>query len=681
MTNNNAVPNRLIYEKSPYLLQHAYNPVDWFPWGEEAFAKAEREDKPIFLSIGYSTCHWCHVMAHESFEDDEVAEKLNNNFISIKVDREERPDVDAVYMNVAQKMTGSGGWPLTIIMTPKQKPFFAATYIPKIARYNMKGLLEILDIVVTKWKNNSDELINSGNQITELIKSQEEKEYKKLMPTKKLIFDAKNIFVQNFDEEYGGFGSSPKFPQPSNLMFLLRYYKMENDDDALYMVEKTLESMYRGGIYDHIGYGFSRYSTDDKWLVPHFEKMLYDNAQLVIVLTEAYQITKNNLYKNIVAKTLDYILREMTDDNGGFYSAQDADSEGEEGKYYVYTLTEIIDVLGEVDGKYFINYYNVNKQGNFEGKNILNLLNNEDYYKKDDRIESLNIKLYDYRLERTKLHKDDKILTSWNGMMIAALALAYKVFGDSKYLKAAEKAVDFIEENLIDENNKISVRFREGSVIGNGTLDDYAFYVWSLIEMYNATYNFKFLSRAIKLNNKMIDLFWDSKNGGFYMTSNEGESLIYNPKEVYDGALPSGNSVASNNLMRLAKITGNIVLEEVSTKQIAFLTDMISEYPAGYTFALISLMYELYPTKEIVCMLNNNEGLEDINNILKTNFIINTTIVVVDYDDLKEVGNTIEFIKDYKLKNNKTTFYICENRECSLPITDINELVKILDSD
>lgn len=678
MTIINKIPNALTNEKSPYLLQHAYNPVNWFPWSNEAFAKAKTEDKPIFLSIGYSTCHWCHVMEHESFEDDEVAEVLNKHFVSIKVDREERPDIDAVYMNVAQRINGSGGWPLTIIMTPEQNPFFAGTYLPKNSRYGMSGLMDLLQIVAKKWKTNKEELVNSGNTITEIIQKLEVEQQNNGELSKKFIQDARELLENNFDEEFGGFSDSPKFPQPSYLLFLLSYYKLENDEDALYLVEKTLDSMYRGGIFDHVGHGFSRYSTDKKWLVPHFEKMLYDNAQLAIAYSIAYQITKIDLYKNIVEKIFDYILREMTDEKGGFYSAQDADSEGEEGKYYVFTPDEIIRVLGKVDGEYFNEYYNITPKGNFEGKNIPNLLYNEDYFEKDERIEMLNKKVYEYRLTRTVLHKDDKILTSWNGMMIAALAVAYKIFQNEKYLNAAKNAIDFIENNLIDEDNNVGVRYRDGSVLGNGTLDDYAMYIWALIEMYNATFDIKYLNKAVKQNDKIVKMFWDDQKGGFFMTGKDGESLIYNPKEVYDGAMPSGNSVAAYNIIRLARLTGNTGLESLAEKHMGFLSINIAEYPAGYTFALLSALFELYPSKEIICIVKNEYDLNEVRRILSEYSSVNTMVVAVKYEELEQVGELIHYIKNYKLKNDSSTFYVCQNKNCSLPITDINELINEL---
>jgi len=674
----NRKSNKLINEKSPYLLQHVYNPVDWYPWGEEAFDKAKEEDKPIFLSIGYSTCHWCHVMAHESFEDDEVAEALNKNFVCIKVDREERPDIDSVYMTVAQRLTGSGGWPLTIMMTAEQKPFFAGTYFPKHSKYGAKGLMDILSIISTKWKENKEEILESSSNITDLIKKQGNKEEQKYSLSKDLIESTKETFRKSFDKKYGGFGRSPKFPQPSNLMFLMKYYELEDDEKVLEMVEKTLDGMYRGGIFDHVGYGFSRYSTDDKWLVPHFEKMLYDNAGLVICYTEAYQLTKKVIYKNVVTKTLDYILKEMTSEEGGFYSAQDADSEGEEGKYYVFKPDEIINILGEENGKYFNDHFNITKRGNFEGKNIPNLINNENYYEIDENVEMMIDKVYEYRLTRTMLHKDDKILTSWNGMMIVAFARAYKVFGDEKYLHASENALRFIKKYLIDEDNKIGVRYRDGSTLENGTLDDYAFYIWALIEMYEATYEIHYLKRALKFNDKMIKLFWDDENGGFFLTSNDSESLIYRPKEIYDGAMASGNSVAALNLVMLSRLTGNDKLEEVWRKQIDFFVNVVSDYPSAYTFALLSLMYELYPSRELVSILKNKEDIIELNNLIKNKYLANTVIMAINISELDEVSETIDFIKNYNLKDGKTTYYICVNKECELPITNFTELEKKL---
>ena len=618
-------------------------------------------------------------MEKESFEDEEVAEVLNKGFVSIKVDREERPDIDAVYMSVTQNMTGGGGWPMTVIMTPEQKPFFAGTYIPKHTKYGRTGLLELLEIVAAKWKSHKQELVNSGNEITEIIKSLENENTGEIKLTRKLIQDAKKTLINNFDEEYGGFGHSPKFPQPSYLLFLLSFYSVEKDEEVLHMIEKTLDGMFRGGIFDHVGNGFCRYSTDNKWLVPHFEKMLYDNALLAYTYVYAYQITEIDLYKYITEKIFDYVLKEMTNKEGGFYSAQDADSEGEEGKYYVFTPEEIRNVLGEDDGEYFISYYGVTEKGNFEGKNIPNLIYNGDYYKKDERIEKINKKLYVYRLERVKLYKDDKILTSWNGMMIAAFAKAHKVLKKEKYLRAAENAVNFIEKHLIDKDDNIGVRYREGEVLRGGTLDDYAMYIWALIELYEVTYNAAYLKRAAELNSKMKSLFWDDAGGGFFMNSVEGEKLIYNPKETHDGAVPSGNSVAALNIFKLARMMGSAELEESAARQMQFLANSMADYPAAGTFTLLSAFFELYPSKEIVCLIKDEEDFKIIKDVLSKSARINNTVAVLRYSELERSGELFEFIRDYKLIGDKTTFYVCENKDCSMPFNDINKLKETAD--
>lgn len=598
----NEKTNRLMHEKSPYLLQHAYNPVDWYPWGDEAFSKAKSEDKPIFLSIGYSTCHWCHVMAHESFEDHEVAEALNRDFVPIKVDKEERPDIDSVYMSVCQALTGSGGWPLTIIMTPDQKPFLAGTYYPKNRRYNVPGILEILEVAAQEWRTNKEDLLKTGDRIVTAIKHSEKRQNTGQIRetgnnadlSKKILHKAQDILSKSFDNRYGGFGQSPKFPSPHNLMFLLRYYKLEKENRALEMVEKTLQQMYRGGIFDHIGYGFSRYSTDEKWLAPHFEKMLYDNALLTMIYLETYQITGKELYKSIAIKTMRYITGEMTAEEGGFFSAQDADSEGSEGKYYVFSDEEIIDFLGKEDGEAFNEYYGITPKGNFEGSNIPNLINNANYDPIPEKIQALIPKVYNYRLRRMMLHKDDKLLTSWNALMIAAFAKAYKALDDVKYLRSAERAAAFIEENMTGEDGKLHVSYREGSASGTGNLNDYAFTIWALLELYEASMSINYLEKARKLCDLMLKGFLDEEGEGFYLIDKEAEQLIYRPKETYDGAMPSGNSAAGYVLIKLGKLTGMEEYRMRGLQQLRFLSQHAATYPAGYCFAMMAIMMELY---------------------------------------------------------------------------------------
>jgi uncharacterized protein YyaL (SSP411 family) len=610
MVNSTQEPNRLINESSPYLLQHAYNPVSWYPWGPEAFEKARNEEKPVFLSIGYSTCHWCHVMAHESFEDPEVAEKLNREYIAVKVDKEERPDIDAVYMAVCQGLTGSGGWPMTIIMTPDQKPFFAGTYFPKQRHHNVPGILEILDAITKEWNVRRESLINAGEKIISALNSRPQKRSGSSQteaqnsrsaggktawaPDQALITEARDALYRSFDEQYGGFGASPKFPMPHNLMFLLRSNKFDREEQALKIVEKTLQKMYRGGIFDHIGYGFSRYSTDNKWLAPHFEKMLYDNALLVIAYLEACQVTGKELYRSVAERTLEYIEREMTDETGGFYSAQDADSDGGEGGYYVLSRKEVVDLLGNTDGTEFCEYFDITEAGNFEGGNIPNLIKNQYFEQIPERIRRQLPRLYEHRLQRTKLHKDDKILTSWNSLMIVAYAKAYKALDKEKYLQIAEKATAFLWDTMTGPEGTLRVSSRGGQATGTGTLDDYAFFIWSLLELYEATLDINYLDHARRICDRMISGFLDPVGGGFYLTDADAEQLIYRPKETYDGAIPSGNSVAGYVLVKLSKLTGMDEYHQEALRQLQFLSEHAGAYPAGHCFAMMALMMEFH---------------------------------------------------------------------------------------
>lgn len=660
MTNSTRVPNRLINEKSPYLLQHAYNPVDWYPWGEKAFEKAKREDKPVFLSIGYSTCHWCHIMEQESFEDEQVAAILNNGYISIKVDREERPDIDAVYMQVCQMYTGQGGWPLTIIMTPEQKPFFAGTYFPKESKYNRPGLIHLLTALLEKWRLDKELLIDSSNEITTLLQN-EEKTQGTL--SEDLLSQAIQQFKYTFDEQYGGFGKAPKFPTPHNLFFLLRFAYEKKDNDVLLMVEKTLESMYCGGIYDHIGFGFSRYSTDEKWLIPHFEKMLYDNALLILLYAEAFRITKNSLFETASHQTISYVMEELYHTGGGFYCAQDADSDGEEGKYYAFTPDEIIEVLGIVDGARFNEYFNISSQGNFEGKSIPNLLNSN-FKKTLGNLPTILEKLKQYRKKRTKLHLDDKIITSWNSLMIVALSKAYEVFHIENYLKIAEGTITFIETTLTDEDNRIYVRFRDGHTKGKGHLDDYAFTIWAYISLYQASYNTRYLKKALALTHTMDDLFGDKDNGGFFLYGNDDEQLIARPKEVYDGAIPSGNSVAGYCFVLLSRLTGQKAINDLADRQLSFLAGKIQEHPFAHCFSLMAAQFVLYPSKEIVCVINEEKDISSVKDILHDIIPYQITILVKVGDNLDEIA---PFVSEFKTINNQPTYYVCENNSCSTP--------------
>lgn len=673
MDKQNKISNKLINEKSPYLLQHAYNPVDWFPWGNEAFDKAKREDKPVFLSIGYSTCHWCHVMERESFEDFEVAAVLNNNFVSVKVDKEERPDIDAVYMQVCQALTGHGGWPLTLFLTPDKKAFFAGTYFPKSARYGMSGLLEVLAAVNKLWKSDREKLARQGNEIVKRIGG---------IKTGKAGHIAKNdfhaayeTFRRSFDGLYGGFGHAPKFPTPHNLMFLLRYFVFEHKKEALAMAEVTLRSMYRGGMFDHIGYGFSRYSTDERWLVPHFEKMLYDNALLALAYLETYQLTCDEFYRRVAEKTLQYILREMMDIEGGFYSAQDADSEGEEGKYYVFTPESINAVLGGEDGRYFCRYFGITEAGNFEGASIPNLLENEAYDKTDDRIMSMLPKIYEYRLNRTKLFRDNKILTSWNAMAIAAFAKA-GALGAENYLDAAERAASFIKEKLTGPDGRLYVRSCDGEAAGTGYLEDYAFTAWAMLALYEATFDVGHLESAIHYAEIMCDLFEDKENGGFCLYSEDSEALVIRPKETYDGAIPSGNSVAAFVLCRLGKLTAEEKWEERAKRQLDFMSSPMKAYPTSHSFGLMAAQLELYPSQEVVCTAASQKDAVQLKKELANIFLPNMTLLVKTKENAERINTLAPYAKGYLIAGDKTHYYICENKTCSVPITGADTLVK-----
>ena len=667
--------NFLKNETSPYLLQHADNPVNWYPWCKEAFERAKKEDKPIFLSIGYSTCHWCHVMAHESFEDEKTAEILNRYFISIKVDKEERPDIDSIYMSVCQAFTGSGGWPTTIFLTPDQKPFFAGTYFPKTARYGQIGLQELLLAIQEKWKTDRKTLLDSAEDVISHLNS----ETKNVITSKesemiededvRLIETAFGHYCRLFDNKNGGFGRAPKFPTPHNLLFLMRYYEKSGNKEALNMVEKTLIQMYRGGIFDHIGGGFSRYSTDEYFLVPHFEKMLYDNALLIMAYCKAYQLTGNSIYYVVAKKTANYVLREMTSEEGGFYCAQDADSEGVEGKYYLFEPKEIIQICGE-EGRKFNQYFDITERGNFEGKSIPNLLkyNNEQSRDRESisdlfvsnrfpqEFEEYKKKVYEYRKKRYHLHLDDKILTSWNGLMISAMCYLYRVSGDRSYLEAAIKAQDFIDKNLC-EKETLFVSYREGKRSEKGFLDDYANEVFALIHLYEATFDTYYLEKAKKICQKTMDHFYDKEQGGFFLYGKENEQLILRPKETYDGAVFSGNSAMAYNLVRLFYLTGENKFSEIAEKQLKFLANEAREYPSGHAMFLIALLeYDNVPDK-VTIALKEKKDLENLKNRIPLDVVVNV---------LEKPT------KDYSLLNDRTTFYVCKGHSCLPPVNELN---------
>ncbi len=687
--------NRLIFEKSPYLLQHAYNPVDWYPWGSEAFEKAEKEDKPIFLSIGYSTCHWCHVMEHESFEDPDVARLMNEVFVSIKVDREERPDIDGIYMTVSQMMTGSGGWPLTIIMTPDKKPFFAGTYIPKENRFGRVGMKELIPRIGSLWKSRRDEVLNSAEQIVTFLRQTSVTSQGEELGETTLNAAYENLSGV-FDERYGGFRGAPKFPTPHNLTFLLRYWKRTDDAKALRMVEKTLGAMRLGGVYDHLGFGFHRYSTDSRWFVPHFEKMLYDQAMLAMAYTEAYQATGRQEYEQTAREIFTYVLRDMTAEEGGFYSAEDADSEGEEGKFYLWTESEIRHILPSGDADIVIKAFNVEKDGNFreestgeiKGRNILHLkktiseiapdlgISLEDLQR---RLEASRQKLFTVREKRVHPHKDDKILTDWNGLMIAALARGARVFDEPGYAGAARWTMDFILTNLRDSNGRLYHRYRDGEAAVPAFLDDYAFLTWGLIELYEATFETGYLKTALDLSNDLLRRFWDDKNGGFYFVSDDADTLIFREKEIYDGAVPSGSSVAVLNLLRLGRMTANPKYEEKAAQAIRAFSGTVSKAPEAYTQLLVALDFATGPSYEVVIVGNpQSDDTKAMLRALRGQFIPNKVMLFRPAEGSGEIAYFPEFTRYLSNMEGKATAYVCLNHKCELPTTDIEKMLELL---
>jgi len=678
--------NHLSDEKSPYLQQHAKNPVNWYPWGKKAFSKAQEEDKPIFLSIGYSTCHWCHVMAHESFEDEEVAEFMNEMFISIKVDREERPDIDKVYMTVCQMMTGSGGWPLTIIMTPEKKPFFAGTYFPKNTRFGRIGLIDLIKRIKEMWNNQRSELVNSADQITFNLQNIDQESPGKLF-TENTLKKAYQLLLRQFDATNGGFGSRPKFPTPHNLIFLLRFWKRTGEEKALEMVEKTLQAMRKGGIYDHIGFGFHRYSTDSIWLVPHFEKMLYDQALIAIAYIEVYQATKNEEYKKTAQEIIAYVLRDMISPEGGFYSAEDADSEGEEGKFYVWSLKELESILDKDELDLTIRIFNVKESGNYleeatskkTDKNILYLTNNMDG-EIQERIKRIRIKLFDERKNRIRPHKDDKILTDWNGLMIAALAKAATVFHDDDYLKFAKKTVNFILSNLRDLDKRLLHRYKDGTSEINGYLTDYVFFIWGLIELYEATFDIFYLKTALELHKIQIKDFWDKAIGGFYFTAANSEKLLTRQKEIYDGAIPSGNSIAILNLLRLSYLTGNYKLEEKADTLNRVFSEKIKENPLAYTQFLVAIDFAIGPTYSLVIGGNTDDNdttemIKAINNSYIPNKVFIHRKTEQKLPDIDAYSNFVQFFENLE---DKATAYVCINKTCKPPTHEIGKMLEYL---
>jgi hypothetical protein len=689
-------PNRLIEEKSPYLLQHAYNPVDWHPWGHEAFDKADKENKPIFLSIGYSTCHWCHVMEKESFEDEDVAGLMNDAFVSIKVDREERPDIDSVYMTVCQMMTGNGGWPLTIIMTPEQKPFFAATYIPRETRFGMAGIKQLIPRIKGLWESNRAEVLASADEVTAVLETTAS-EQNGIPLTKDTLEAAYQGLSRNFDAQYGGFSGAPKFPAPHSLMYLLRYWKRTGDERALKMVEITLASMRSGGIYDHLGFGFHRYSTDRRWRVPHFEKMLYDQALLAMAYSEAYQATGKEDYEETAREILTYVLRDMTAPLGGFYSAEDADSEGGEGAFYVWTEEEIRENLTEKEADVFTAIFTIQGTGNLTdeatgtraGSNIPHITRPLPAVAQElgmqpgectEILETARGKLFKAREKRGRPHKDDKILTDWNGLMIAALSKGAGAFHEPAFREAAERAAGFILTRMRDAKGRLFHRYRDGEAAISAFLDDYAFLSWGLIELYEASFDTAHLRTAIEFNEAMLEHFWDHDNGGLYFSADDAEGMLVRKKELYDGAIPSGNSVALLNLLRLSHLAGNAQYEEKAAHLLRACSTTVTEVPFAYTHFMAALDFSLGLSSQVV-IVGNPRSKDTMTMIesLQGLFLPNTVMMFRSTEEHHpDIIRLADYTRDLGSIEGKATAYVCRDFRCDLPTTDEKQMLALL---
>jgi len=689
------MPNRLINETSPYLLQHAHNPVDWYPWGEEALQRAVNEDKPIMLSIGYSACHWCHVMERESFENEAIAVLMNQNFVSIKVDREERPDLDAVYMEAVQALTGSGGWPMTVFLTPQGKPFYGGTYFPPADRPGMAGFPRILESVSQAYRSNRGEIERVTNQLTERMGSTGQLAKGSGLLTDEILHQAYSQLASNFDYQNGGFGAAPKFPQPMTPEFLLRHYHRTRDGHTLEMVNLTLEKMARGGMYDQIGGGFHRYSTDTYWLVPHFEKMLYDNALLSRLYLHAFQLTQRPLYRRITEEILDYVLREMTDRLGGFYSAQDADSEGVEGKFFLWSRSQVVSELGEEEGSLFADFFDITERGNFEGSNIPNITKKAMTFAQErglpleqlvSAIQRGKAKLLEVREGRIHPLRDDKVLTSWNGMVLRSLAEAGAALNRQDYLEAASGNAAFLLENMKPEGRLLRT-YREGKAKLLGYLEDYAFAADGLLALYEATFELRWLRESVGLADEMLRLFWDEELGGFYDTGIDHESLVVRPRDVFDNAQPCGGSVATEVLLRLAIITGKEEYQSKAAAPLRAIHLMMAQAPGGTGQWLAALDFYLSSPKEIVLVGPRadprTQALLDtvFHRYLPNRVIMGAADSVQNLDAAQaSFPTSLPLLEQRGLVEGQPTAYVCQHYVCQLPVTDPEALAKRLEA-
>ena len=678
--------NRLVHETSPYLLQHAHNPVDWYPWGEEALERAKHEQKPILLSIGYSACHWCHVMERESFENEEIAAVMNELFINIKVDREERPDLDEIYMNAVQVMTRQGGWPMTVFLTPDLKPFYGGTYYPPTDRYGRPGFPKVMEAVAEAFKDKHTQVLEQADQLTAQLNqinnvvSPHEHEL-----TEQLMQNAFQHYRSQFDSHHGGFGNAPKFPPSMGLPFLLRYWHHSGNANALEMAELTLEKMARGGMYDQLGGGFHRYSTDAHWLVPHFEKMLYDNAQLVVAYFEAYQATQKPFYRDIATETLDYVLREMYDaENGGFYSTQDADSEGVEGKFFVWEPNDVEDVIGEENAEIFCEYYDITPQGNFEGENILHVQTPSDIFARKLRMELEDLealladgkqKLFEEREKRIKPGLDDKILTSWNGIMIRGMAMGYQLTAKPEYLEACEKSAEFVLTTLSQDNGLLLRTYRSGKSHLNAYLEDYSYFIAGLIALYEASFEPRWLTEAERLTHIMIDQFGDDAGDGFFFTGKAHETLIVQSKSAYDGATPSGASMAIHSLLRLAKHLDNPEFHDKAVETLKLYFHQMEGMPTGSGQLLCELAFLLSTPKEIAIVGEKDDAKTDaMLAALHGTYQPNKIVALSESAD----GQILPLLAGKSQVDNTATAYVCENYTCQAPTIDVEAFLELL---
>jgi uncharacterized protein YyaL (SSP411 family) len=659
--------NHLAQETSPYLLQHADNPVDWYPWGAEAFARARSEAKPVLLSIGYSACHWCHVMAHESFESAETARLMNDLFINIKVDREERPDIDSIYMEAVQTLIGSGGWPLTVFLTPEGKPFWGGTYFPPEDRHGLPGFPKVLKAAANAYHDRRSDIERVTNELLAAISKNTNQNTVTEPLTADILDKAALVLKQDFDPRNGGFGAAPKFPQPLVLEFLLRHFKRIGDKSYLQLVVLTLDKMAEGGIYDQLGGGFHRYATDSNWLVPHFEKMLYDNALLSQVYLHAYLITGKQLYRRIVEETIDYVLREMTAPEGGFYSTQDADSEGVEGKYYLWTLDEIVHALGEEQGNIISNYFGITREGNLEGGNILHIANGKP--EASSKIKQAKGALLEEREQRIRPGRDDKVLASWNGLMLSGLAEAAVVLDRKDYLEAAVANGSFLLSSMILDGH-LRRSYKDGLAKINGYLEDYALVIEGFLELHQVTLGDDWLRQAIKLAEKMIELFWDEGAKTLYDTGNTHGNLFVRPRSITDTPLPSGSSAATLVLLKLATLTGNERFRQIASQSLRSVRDYMERYPLGFSNWLCALEFYLSSPPQIVIVgPGNNPATFELLRAVYSVWLPDKVLAAYDPDDPARISE-LKLFEDKQMINNRPTAYVCENYSCKLPVTD-----------